>query len=80
MPPQIRQTRLSELSWYKVMRTGTEEVWTESEETRTAVRGALAVGSAFRAFWKACKTLREIIQAVWMCMSVNSRSSPKLGT
>ena len=35
------------------------------------MRGALATGSAFRAFRKACKKLREIIQAIedW-CMEV----------
>ena len=37
--------------------------WTEREEARKAVHGTLAGGSAFRALRKACKKLREIIQA-----------------
>ncbi|CAN0019535.1 unnamed protein product, partial [Ascophyllum nodosum] len=40
-----------------------EEAWTEREEARKAVHGTLAGGSAFRALRKACKKLREIIQA-----------------
>ena len=40
-----------------------EEAWTEREEARTAVRGALAGGSAFRALRKACRKLREVMQA-----------------
>ena len=40
-----------------------EEAWTEREEARKAVHGTLAGGSAFRALRKACRKLREIIQA-----------------
>ena len=40
-----------------------EEAWTEREEARKAVHGTLAGGSAFRALRKACKKLRETIQA-----------------
>ena len=56
-----------------------EEAWAEREEARNAVHGTLAGGSAFRALRKACKKLREIIQAAedstWRCSPVNSRSS-----
>ena len=45
------------------MRAEFEECRTEREETRTVVHGALAGGSAFRAFRKANRKLREIIQA-----------------
>ena len=41
-----------------------DEAWSEREESRTAVRGTLADGSAFRALWKACKKLREAMQAL----------------
>ena len=40
-----------------------EEAWTEREEARKAVHATLAGGSAFRALRKACKKLREAIQA-----------------
>ena len=40
-----------------------EEAWTEREEARKAVHGTLAGGSAFRALRKACRKLRETIQA-----------------
>ena len=40
-----------------------EEAWTEREEARKAVHGTLAGGSAFRALRKACKKLRETMQA-----------------
>ena len=40
-----------------------EEAWTEREEARKAVHGTLAGGSAFRALRKACRKLREIMQA-----------------
>ena len=40
-----------------------EAAWTEREEARTAVRGALAGGSAFCALRKACRKLREVMQA-----------------
>ena len=40
-----------------------EEAWTKREEARKAVHGTLAGGSAFRALRKACRKLRETIQA-----------------
>ena len=80
MPAQIRQTRLSGLFQYNANRTEIEKAWTEREETRTAVRGALAVGSSFRAFWKACKNLREIIQAVGKVYVCELEEFIKLGT
>ena len=40
-----------------------EEAWTEREEARKAVHGTLAGGSAFRALRKACRKLRETMQA-----------------
>ena len=63
MPGQIRQSRISGLLEDEAMHDEFEEAWTEREETRKAVHGTLAGGSAFRALRKACKKLREIIQA-----------------
>ena len=63
MPGQIRQSRIFELLEYKAMHAEFEEAWTEREETRKAVHGTLAGGSAFRALRKACRKLREIMQA-----------------
>ena len=40
-----------------------EEAWTGREEAWKAVHGTLAGGSAFRALLKACRKLRETIQA-----------------
>ena len=40
-----------------------EEARTDKEEARTAVRGALASGSAFRALRKACRKVREVMHA-----------------
>ena len=40
-----------------------EEAWTEREDSRKAVHGTLAGDSAFRALRKACRKLRETIQA-----------------
>ena len=37
--------------------------WTEIEEARKAVRGALAGAFAFRALLKTCKKLMDVIQA-----------------
>ena len=45
------------------MRAEFGEAWTEREVARTVVRGALAGGSAFRALRKACRKLREVMQA-----------------
>ena len=44
------------------MRAEFEEPWTEREEARAAVRGALAGGSTFCALLNACKNLRGVIQ------------------
>ena len=63
MPGQIRQSSISGLSEGKAMHDEFEEAWTEREEARKAVHGTLAGGSAFRPLQKACKKLREIIQA-----------------
>ena len=40
-----------------------EDAWTERKEARVAVRRALAGGSAFRALWKACKKLSQVMEA-----------------
>ena len=63
MPGQIRQSRISGLLEDEAMHDEFEEAWTERDEARKAVHGTLAGGSAFRALRKACKKLREIIQA-----------------
>ena len=63
MPGQIRQSRISGLLEDEAMHDEFEEAWTEREEARKAVHGTLAGGSAFRAFRKACKKFKEIIQA-----------------
>ena len=60
---QIRQSRISGLLEDKVMHDEFEEPWTERKEARKAVHGTLAGGSAFRALRKACRKLREIMQA-----------------
>ena len=83
MPSQIRESRISGLLEDKAMHNYFEEAWTEREEARKAVHGTLAGGSALRALRKACRKLREIIQAAedrylevyWRCTPVNSRSS-----
>ena len=63
MRGQIRQSRISGLLEDESMHDEFEEAWTEREEARKAVHGTLAGGSTFRALRKACKKLREIIQA-----------------
>ena len=63
MPGQIRQSRISGLLEDEAMHDEFEGAWTEREEARKAVHGTLAGGPAFRALRKACKKLREIIQA-----------------
>ena len=63
MPGQIRQPRISGLLEDEVMHDELEEAWTGREEARKAVHGTLAGGSAFRALRKACRKLRETIQA-----------------
>ena len=63
MPGQIRQCRISGLSEDKALHDEFEEAWTEREEARKVVYGTLAGGSAFRALRKACRKLREIMQA-----------------
>ena len=64
MSGQIRQFRLSGLFEDKAIQAEFEGNWTEREEARTAVYGTLAGGSAFYALWKACRKLREVMQAV----------------
>ena len=63
MPGQIRQSRISGLLENEAMHDGFEEAWTDREEAWKAVHGTLAGGSAFRALRKACRKLRETIQA-----------------
>ena len=63
MRGQIRQSRISGLLEDEAMHDKFEEAWTEREEARKTVHGTLTGGSAFRALRKACKKLREIIQA-----------------
>ena len=63
MPGQIRQSRISGLLEDEAMHDEFEEAWTEREGARKAVNRTLAGGSAFRALRKACKKLRDIIQA-----------------
>ena len=62
-PDQIRQSHISGLLEDKAMHAEFEEARTEREEARKAMHGTLAGGSAFRALRKACKKLREIMQA-----------------
>ena len=63
MPGQIRQSHISGLLEDNTMHNEFEEAWTEREEAQKAVHGTLAGGSAFRALRKACRTLRETMQA-----------------
>ena len=63
MPAQIRQSRMPGLLEDKAIHDEFEEAWTEREEDRKAVHGTLAGGSAFRALRKACRKLRETMQA-----------------
>ena len=63
MPGQIRQSRLSGLFEDKVQHAEFEKAWTEREEARTAVHGALAGDSACCALRKVCRKLRDIMQA-----------------
>ena len=63
MPGQIQQSRISGLLENEAMHDEFEEAWTEREEARKAVHGTWAGDSAFRALRKACKKLRETIQA-----------------
>ena len=63
MPGQIRQSRISGLLENEAMHDEFEEAWTDREEARKALNVTLAGGSAFRALRKACRKLRETIQA-----------------
>ena len=63
MPGQIRQSCISGLLEDKKVHDEFEEAWTEREEARKAVHGTLAGGFAFRALRKACRKLRETMQA-----------------
>ena len=60
---QIRQSRISGIFKDKAMQAEFEEAWMEREEARKAVHGTLAGDSAFRALRKACRKLREAMQA-----------------
>ena len=63
MPGQIRQSRISGLLEDEAMHDEFEEAWTEREEARKEVNSTLAGGSAFRALRKACRKLKETMQA-----------------
>ena len=63
MSGQIRQSRISGLLEDKAMHAELVGAWTQREEARKAVRGTLVGGSSFRALRKACRKLREIMQA-----------------
>ena len=63
MPGQTRQSRVSGLLEDKATHAEFEEAWTEREEARKAVHGTFAGGSVFLPLRKACKKLREAIQA-----------------
>ena len=63
MPGQIRQSGIFGLVENEARHDEFEEAWTEREEARMVAHGTLAGGSAFRALWKACRKLRETIQA-----------------
>ena len=63
MPSQIQQSCIPGLLGDEAMHDEFEEGWTEREEARKAVHGTLAGGSAFRALRKACRKLRETMQA-----------------
>ena len=60
MSGQIQQSRLSGLFEDKAQHAEFEKAWTEREEARTAVHGALAGGSSFCALLKACRKLRDM--------------------
>ena len=59
----IQGHRIKTLLEDKAMHADFKEAWTEREEARTAVRGALAGGFAFRALQKTRRSLRKVIQA-----------------
>ena len=63
MPGQIRESRIYGLLEDEATHDEFEDAWTEREEARKGVHGTLAGGSAFRALRKACRKLRETIQA-----------------
>ena len=74
MPGQIRQFSISGLFEDNVMHADFEKTWTEREEARKGVHGTLAGGSTFRALLKACRKLREIMQAAEdRCLEVYAR-------
>ena len=71
MTGQNRKSRISVLLEDEAMHDEFEEAWTEREEARKAVHSPFAGGSAFRALRKACRKLREIMQAAeGMCLEV----------
>ena len=63
MSGPFQKSHLSGLFEDTAMHTELEEAWMEKEEAWTTVRGVLAGGSAFRALQKACRKLREVVQA-----------------
>ena len=63
MPGQIRQSRISGLLEDETRHDEFKDAWTEKEDARKAVHGTVAGGSAFRALRKACRKLRETMQA-----------------
>ena len=63
MSGQIRQSRISGFFEDKAMQAEFEEAWTKREEARKAVHGTLEGDSAFCALRKACRKLREAMQA-----------------
>ena len=63
MPGQIQQSRLSGLFEDKAKHAESEEAWTEREEARTVMHGALAGGYSFCALQMARRKLWEVMQA-----------------
>ena len=63
MPGQIRQSRIYGQLEDEIEHDEYEEAWTERKEARKSVHSTLAGGSAFRALRKACRKLRETMQA-----------------
>ena len=63
MPGQTRQSHIYGLLEDKATHAEFDEAWREGEEPWKAVHGTLAGGSAFRALRKACRKLKETIQA-----------------
>ena len=60
---KTQQSRISGLLEDEATHAELEEAWTERQEARRAVHNTLAGDSAFRALRKACRKLRETMQA-----------------